>query len=175
MSIKENLEYKMIDKGDMSPPTANDQSNLTAPVLAESHTESEESEEGLPDNNIVSVAESAEGLPSNKIVLKEKEKRAAKVSSAAPHRIVHWQSHLDLLKNNIDTCKECKNPGATLEESCRIGIASTLKINCKKCDKMHDKGYQRYKYLERKDVHEKGKATKDDALNEKKQEYLLET
>ena len=43
----------MTDKEDMSPPTANDQYNLTAPVLAESHTESEE---GLLSNNIVSVA-----------------------------------------------------------------------------------------------------------------------
>ena len=145
----------MTDEEDMSSLTANDQSNLTAPVLLESHTESEE---GLPEVLLESHTESEEGLPG---VICEKEKRAAKVSSKAPHRMVHWQSHLDFLKNNFDTCMECKDPGAILEESDLTGISTTLKINCKTCDKAHDKAYNRYMYLKRKDEGEKEEAKKE--------------
>ena len=40
--LKEDLEYKMTVEENMSSPTANNQSNLTTPVLLESHTVSEE-------------------------------------------------------------------------------------------------------------------------------------
>ena len=53
--------------------------------------------------------------------------------------MVHWQSHLDFLRNNFDTYMEYKNPGATLEESYLTGIFTTLKIKCKTCDKAHNK------------------------------------
>ena len=86
---------------------------------------------GLPGVLSESNTESEEGRPDNPIVICEKEKCAAKVSNKAPHRMVRWQSHLYFLQNNFDTCMECKNPGATLEESDLTGISTTLKINCK--------------------------------------------
>ena len=91
----------MTDKEDMSSLTANNQSNLTAPVLLESYIESEEEllevlleshtnlEEGLPGVLPEKNTESEAGEPNNLIIICEKEKRAAKVSSKAPHRMVH--------------------------------------------------------------------------------------
>ena len=68
----------------MSSLTADNQLNLTASVLAASHTESEEE---LPRSHTESELE--EGLPSINVRSGENQKRAAKVSSTAPHRVVH--------------------------------------------------------------------------------------
>ena len=56
---------------------------------------------------------------------------------------------------------ECKYPGATLEESDLTGISTTLKINYKTCDKAHDKIYNRYMHLKRKDEGEQEEAKKE--------------
>ena len=140
------------------------------PVLLDIHTESEEgllevllechteSEEGLPGVLPEKNTESEAGEQNSLIAICEHEKRAAKVSSKAPDQMVHWQSHLNFLKNNFDTCIECKDPGAILGESDLTGISTTLTINCKTCDKAHDKAYNRYIYLKRKDEGEQEEA-----------------
>ena len=165
----------MTDKEDMSSPVANNQTtapvihkyppmtnkqvSLTAPVLP---TESE----GLPGGLVEGLPGGLiEGLPSE-----QKQKRATKVSNTAPHRIIHWQNHLDFLKNNLGTCVECKKPGATLEETITTGISTTLRINCETCDTSHNKAYNRYMYLKKKYALEK-KGSKD---ADRKTYYLLE-
>ena len=56
---------------------------------------------------------------------------------------------------------ECKKPGATLEEGVTNGIATTIRINCKTCDAVHDKAYHWYQYLKRNDAYEKEEAAKE--------------
>ena len=129
--MRNDIEYEMIDEGDLYPLTANDQSILTAPVLNQRiHTESER-------------------LPRNK------EKRNAKVSKTAPYRIVHYDSHLKFLKDNLSTCVTCKLPGVSLEETGTIGIATSLKLDCTTCAKNHEKVYNKHDYLSRKYAIEK--------------------
>lgn len=61
--------------------------------------------------------------------------------------MVHWQSHLDFLRNDFETCMECKSPVGTLKESDLTSISTTLEINCRTCDTAHSKAYNRYMYF----------------------------
>ena len=84
---------------------------------------------GLPDgqhNNMVHVA----GFPM---------KYSPKVTPSAPNYIMHWQSLVDSIGNNVTNFIKFNTPGISLKEQTSCGLGTTLMCKYVKCDENHKK------------------------------------